>query len=52
MRVKALNFKLGEDSRTYVLTHLLLGLMSHPNLVSNVALVVHLHHEKTLFMKC
>ncbi|KAK9757693.1 hypothetical protein RND81_01G179800 [Saponaria officinalis] len=49
--VKALNFELGvKDSSTYVSTQFLLGLMSNPNLVRNVALVGHLHHGKTLFM--
>ncbi|KAJ8442532.1 hypothetical protein Cgig2_026474 [Carnegiea gigantea] len=49
--VKALKFELGvKDSSTYVSTQFLLGLMSNPNLVRNVALVGNLHHGKTLFM--
>ncbi|XP_021735556.1 110 kDa U5 small nuclear ribonucleoprotein component CLO-like [Chenopodium quinoa] len=49
--VKALKFELGvKDSSTYVSTQFMLGLMSNPNLVRNVALVGHLHHGKTLFM--
>ncbi|KAL2892653.1 hypothetical protein RDABS01_008562 [Bienertia sinuspersici] len=49
--VKTLKFELGvKDSSTYVSTQFLLGLMSNPNLVRNVALVGHLHHGKTLFM--
>ncbi|GAB4844211.1 hypothetical protein Ancab_037577 [Ancistrocladus abbreviatus] len=49
--VKNLKFELGvKDSSTYVSTQFLLGLMSNPNLVRNVALVGHLHHGKTLFM--
>ncbi|GAB2277894.1 hypothetical protein Dimus_012596 [Dionaea muscipula] len=49
--VKNLKFELGvKDSSTYVSTQFLLGLMSNPNLVRNVALVGNLHHGKTLFM--
>lgn len=49
--VKTLKFELGvKDSSTYVSTQFLLGLMSNPNLVRNVALVGNLHHGKTLFM--
>ncbi|KAL9228778.1 hypothetical protein vseg_004322 [Gypsophila vaccaria] len=49
--VKAMNFELGvRDESTYVSTQFLIGLMSNPNLVRNVALVGHLHHGKTLFM--
>ncbi|KAF3788960.1 U5 small nuclear ribonucleoprotein component [Nymphaea thermarum] len=46
-----LKFELGvKDSSTYVSDQFLLGLMSNPSLVRNVALVGHLHHGKTLFM--
>ncbi|CAN4103624.1 unnamed protein product [Withania somnifera] len=49
--VKNLKFELGvKDSSTYVSTQFLLGLMSNPGLVRNVALVGHIHHGKTLFM--
>lgn len=49
--VKNLKFELGvQDSTTYVSTQFLLGLMSNPSLVRNVALVGHLQHGKTLFM--
>lgn len=49
--VKNLKFELGvKDSSTYVSTQFLLGLMSNPALVRNVALVGHIHHGKTLFM--
>lgn len=49
--VRTLKFELGvKDSSTYVSTQFMLGLMSNPNLVRNVALVGHLHHGKTLFM--
>ncbi|KAL0460173.1 UNVERIFIED_CONTAM: U5 small nuclear ribonucleoprotein component CLO [Sesamum latifolium] len=49
--VKNLKFELGvKDSSTYVSTQFLLGLMSNPTLVRNVALVGHLHHGKTTFM--
>ncbi|PWA91882.1 hypothetical protein CTI12_AA058850 [Artemisia annua] len=39
-----------KDSSTYVSTQFLLGLMSNPTLVRNVALVGHLQHGKTVFM--
>lgn len=49
--VKNLKFELGvKDSSTYVSTQFLLGLMSNPTLVRNVALVGNLQHGKTLFM--
>ncbi|KAL9688112.1 hypothetical protein QQ045_032526 [Rhodiola kirilowii] len=49
--VKNLKFELGvKDSSTYVSTEFLLGLMSNPALVRNVALVGHLQHGKTVFM--
>ncbi|GFQ02674.1 116 kDa U5 small nuclear ribonucleoprotein component [Phtheirospermum japonicum] len=49
--VRNLKFELGvKDSSTYVSTEFLLGLMSNPTLVRNVALVGHLHHGKTTFM--
>lgn len=51
--VKVKKFEVGmkEGSiRTYVSTEFLLGLVSNPVLVRNVALVGHLHHGKTLFM--
>ncbi|CAM8916877.1 unnamed protein product [Rhodiola kirilowii] len=49
--VKNLKFELGvKDSSTYVSTNFLLGLMSNPALVRNVALVGHLQHGKTVFM--
>lgn len=49
--VKTLKFEVGvKDSSTYVSTQFMLGLMSNPNLVRNVALVGNLHHGKTLFM--
>ncbi|KAK6118104.1 hypothetical protein DH2020_048153 [Rehmannia glutinosa] len=49
--VKNLKFELGvKDSSTYVSTQFLLGLMSNPSLVRNVALVGNLHHGKTTFM--
>ncbi|EPS62854.1 hypothetical protein M569_11934 [Genlisea aurea] len=49
--VKNLKFELGvKDSSTYVSTQFLLGLMSNPTLVRNVALVGHLHHGKTTFL--
>ncbi|KAL6504660.1 hypothetical protein OROHE_023418 [Orobanche hederae] len=49
--VKNLKFELGvKDSSTYVSTQFLLGLMSNPMLVRNVALVGNLQHGKTLFM--
>lgn len=49
--VKNIKFEVGvKDSSTYVSTQFLLGLMSNPSLVRNVALVGHLQHGKTLFM--
>ncbi|RVX05248.1 U5 small nuclear ribonucleoprotein component CLO [Vitis vinifera] len=49
--VRNIKFELGvKDSSTYVSTQFLLGLMSNPALVRNVALVGHLQHGKTLFM--
>ncbi|KAL8501384.1 hypothetical protein ACS0TY_020790 [Phlomoides rotata] len=49
--VKNLKFELGvKDSSTYVSTQFLLGLMSNPTLVRNVALVGHLQSGKTTFM--
>ncbi|KAL3618580.1 hypothetical protein CASFOL_037662 [Castilleja foliolosa] len=49
--MRNLKFELGvKDSSTYVSTEFLLGLMSNPTLVRNVALVGHLHHGKTTFM--
>ncbi|KAK9268731.1 hypothetical protein L1049_000492 [Liquidambar formosana] len=49
--VRNLKFELGvKDSSTYVSTQFLLGLMSNPALVRNVALVGHLQHGKTVFM--
>ncbi|KAL6504388.1 hypothetical protein OROGR_026311 [Orobanche gracilis] len=49
--VKNLKFELGvKDSSTYVSTQFLLGLMSNPMLVRNVALVGNLQHGKTTFM--
>jgi U5 small nuclear ribonucleoprotein component len=49
--VRNIKFELGvKDSTTYVSTQFLLGLMSNPSLVRNVALVGHIHHGKTLFM--
>lgn len=49
--VKNLKFELGiKDSSTYVSTQFLLGLMSNPTLIRNVALVGNLQHGKTLFM--
>ncbi|CAK9152023.1 unnamed protein product [Ilex paraguariensis] len=49
--VKNLKFELGvKDSSTYVSTQFLLGLMSNPTLVRNVALVGHVQHGKTVFM--
>lgn len=49
--VRNVKFELGvKDSSTYVSTQFLLGLMSNPSLVRNVALVGHIHHGKTLFM--
>ncbi|GFZ02796.1 ribosomal protein S5/Elongation factor G/III/V family protein [Actinidia rufa] len=49
--VRNIKFELGiKDSSTYVSTQFLLGLMSNPSLVRNVALVGHIQHGKTLFM--
>ncbi|KAF5198581.1 U5 small nuclear ribonucleoprotein component [Thalictrum thalictroides] len=49
--VRDIKFEVGvKDSSTYVSTQFLLGLMSNPALVRNVALVGHLQHGKTLFM--
>lgn len=49
--VRNIKFEMGvKDSTTYVSTDFLLGLMSNPKLVRNVALVGHLQHGKTLFM--
>ncbi|KAM7262699.1 hypothetical protein ACFE04_000382 [Oxalis oulophora] len=49
--VRNIKFEVGvKDSSTYISTQFLLGLMSNPALVRNVALVGHLHHGKTLFM--
>ncbi|KAK9098455.1 hypothetical protein Syun_025500 [Stephania yunnanensis] len=49
--VREIKFEVGvQDSSTYVSTQFLLGLMSNPALVRNVALVGHLQHGKTLFM--
>lgn len=46
-----IKFEVGvKDSSTYVSTDFLIGLMSNPILVRNVALVGHLQHGKTLFM--
>ncbi|XVE59580.1 hypothetical protein DITRI_Ditri05aG0057200 [Diplodiscus trichospermus] len=44
-------FEVGvKDSLTYVSTQFLIGLMSNPGLVRNVALVGHLQHGKMVFM--
>lgn len=49
--VRNIKFEVGvKDSSTYVSTQFLIGLMSNPSLVRNVALVGHLHHGKTVFM--
>lgn len=49
--VRNIKFELGvKDSSTYVSTQFLLGLMSNPSLVRNVALIGHLQHGKTVFM--
>uniref|UniRef100_A0A0C9S3M2 SNU114 homolog n=1 Tax=Wollemia nobilis TaxID=56998 RepID=A0A0C9S3M2_9CONI len=49
--VRKIKFEVGvKDSSTYVSTDFLLGLMSNPQLVRNVALVGHIQHGKTLFM--
>lgn len=49
--VRNIKFEVGvKDSSTYVSTQFLIGLMSNPSLMRNVALVGHLHHGKTVFM--
>jgi U5 small nuclear ribonucleoprotein component len=49
--VRNIKFEVGvKDSSTYISTQFLIGLMSNPSLVRNVALVGHLHSGKTLFM--
>lgn len=49
--VRDVRFEVGvKDSSTYVSTQFLVGLMSNPALVRNVALVGHLQHGKTVFM--
>ncbi|KAK3219691.1 hypothetical protein Dsin_013661 [Dipteronia sinensis] len=49
--VRNIKFEVGvKDSSTYVSTQFLIGLMSNPALVRNVALVGHVHHGKTVFM--
>ncbi|KAF6147629.1 hypothetical protein GIB67_031620 [Kingdonia uniflora] len=49
--VRNVKFELGvKDSTTYVSTQFMLGLMSNPSLVRNVALVGNLQHGKTVFM--
>lgn len=49
--VRNVKFEVGvKDSSTYVSSNFLLGLMSNPTLVRNVALVGHLQHGKTVFM--
>nr|VDD53805.1 unnamed protein product [Brassica oleracea] len=49
--VRDVRFEVGvKDSTTYVSTQFLVGLMSNPALVRNVALVGHLQHGKTVFM--
>ncbi|XP_068659300.1 110 kDa U5 small nuclear ribonucleoprotein component CLO-like [Aristolochia californica] len=49
--VRNIKFEVGvKDSSTYVSTQFLLGLMSNPSLVRNVALIGHLQHGKTVFM--
>lgn len=49
--VRNIKFEVGvKDSSTYVSTQFLIGLMSNPSLVRNVALVGHLQDGKTLFM--
>ena len=49
--VRDIRFEVGvKDQATYVSTQFLIGLMSNPALVRNVALVGHLQHGKTVFM--
>ncbi|KAK7860683.1 110 kda u5 small nuclear ribonucleoprotein component clo, partial [Quercus suber] len=49
--VRNIKFEVGvKDSSMYVPTPFLVGLMSNPTLVRNVALVGHLQHGKTVFM--
>jgi U5 small nuclear ribonucleoprotein component len=49
--VRNIKFEVGvKDSSMYVPTQFLVGLMSNPTLVRNVALVGHLQHGKTVFM--
>ncbi|KAK8303904.1 hypothetical protein V6Z12_D04G183400 [Gossypium hirsutum] len=49
--VKNIKFEVGvKDSSTYVSTQFLIGLMSNPGLIRNVALVGHLQHGKMVFM--
>ncbi|KAJ4878900.1 Ribosomal protein S5/Elongation factor G/III/V family protein [Raphanus sativus] len=49
--VRDVRFEVGvKDSTTYVSTQFLVGLMSNPALMRNVALVGHIQHGKTVFM--
>jgi U5 small nuclear ribonucleoprotein component len=52
--IKPINLKkfevLAKEVHTHVSTDFLLGLMSNPTLIRNVALIGHLHHGKTLVM--
>ncbi|KAL2610071.1 hypothetical protein R1flu_028644 [Riccia fluitans] len=50
--IKTKNFEVAarEGLSTYVQTDFMLGLMSNPSLIRNVALIGHLHHGKTLIM--